>query len=381
MNAETATRATRRNRTDPHRAGAIVPENYDYVLSYNCGSVQDGAPLPSFGVNCELDRKTEHAIGQHNPDGRCCVIGLMHVARVRFSDHGHTGKCTICGAVYVHGDIWMHRPTGEHIHVGHTCSDKYSMLADRGDFDAALASHRQRTAAARLAVENRAERDAFLAEHAGLAEALETDHEIVKDIAARFRQYRSLTEKQIALVMKLAAESANPLPVERNIPAPTGKTTVRGRVVSVKSQETAYGMTMRMTVKVTTDDGTWLCWGTCPESILAVGRDHIGDAARDASTWLRGRDVEFTATLKPGRDAHFAIFSRPTRAGVCGIVVSELRSVDDVESISIPDGCSAQWTHGASLLVLNASGETVRVYRCAAGYDVVDAMRERYAPQ
>lgn len=89
---------------------------------------------------------------------------------------------------------------------------------------------------------------------------------------------------------------------EKHVNAPTGKQTFKGRVVSVKIQNGAYGTTLRMTVKVTTPAGTWLAWGTAPMGCLSESCNHGG---------LKGCDVEITATLKPGRDPHFAILSRP----------------------------------------------------------------------
>ncbi len=53
------------------------------------------------------------------------------------------------------------------------------------------------------------------------------------------------------------------------------------------------------TIKVHTDAGVWLAWGTLPAALLDA-QPSVGDV------------VEFTATLKRGRDAHFALYSRPT---------------------------------------------------------------------
>ncbi len=42
-------------RTDPHRPGAIIATDYEQVLYYSLATTQDGWPIPSIGVNCELD--------------------------------------------------------------------------------------------------------------------------------------------------------------------------------------------------------------------------------------------------------------------------------------------------------------------------------------
>jgi hypothetical protein len=152
-------------RTDPHRPGAIVPADYEHVLSYNGATSQDGWPVPSFGINCELDgrtwrdaegnvvpqssRKAVRCVnGKHADDGRCCVMGLLHVADVRMV--GNACRCTVCGTEFVYGEVWLHVPTGEHVHVGHICGRKYELLADRSAFE--LRAGRARAAAAKQAV-------------------------------------------------------------------------------------------------------------------------------------------------------------------------------------------------------------------------------------
>ena len=323
--------AKQTKRNDLHRVGAIIPTDYTYVLTYNKQTMVDGDTVPAFGINCQLDRRSYGgppayellSAGEHDADGRCCVVGLMNIARVLFAEHGGTGKCTICGAAFVYGDVWRHNPTGEHIHVGHTCAEKYNMLAERGSFDARRESFVRRTAAHRLAEKNREERALFLIQHPGLAEALLVAHPIVKDIHDRFIQYRALSDKQIALVRRIADQVNNPVPKveEKNVPAPIGRTTVIGKIVSLKLHDGDFGPSMKMTVKVTTDAGTWLAWGTCPESILEEGRKFIAAACvyateATAAIALRGAEVQFDAALKPGREAHFALLSRPTKAKV-----------------------------------------------------------------
>lgn len=315
-------------RTDPHRPGAIIPANYEYVFSYNLSTTVDGWPVPSQGVTCELDGRTdgyrdaagapcahkrtvtgacsegcEYWVknGSHAADGECCCIEVARDAHARGMDvFGAPGKCGVCGAHFIYGDVWRH-VDGDYVHLGHDCAAKYSMLADRSAHELALGRLRQAAAVACERARKAEARAEFLARHEGLEAALATDHPIVRDIAVRFTQFTTLSDKQVALVLKLAREAAEPKVEERHSPAPTGRTTFRGVVVSCKSQESAYGTQMRMTVKVTTDDGsTWLAWGTAPAGLL-------GDAAGP----LRGCEVEVTATLKPGRDPHFALMTRP----------------------------------------------------------------------
>jgi hypothetical protein len=150
------------------------------------------------------------------------------------------------------------------------------------------------------------ERTEFLDNHPGLAEALETDHHIVTDIKSRFVQWCNLSDKQIALVMKLHKEEKEKAeaPEETHCKAPEGKQTFQGTVVSRRVKDTQWGSSIKITVKVETPEGTWLAWGTCPSSLLYEDAENPGAE--------RGAVVEITATLTRSDDTeHFAFFKRP----------------------------------------------------------------------
>ena len=274
-----------RGRTDPHRPGAITPTDYDIVLWYALACTVDGWPQPSVNV----DR----------------VVELRRDPNVKWAPTGSLGKCSVCGANYNYGEVWRHRPTGEHIHVGHDCADKYSMLADRTEWED---WHRQQHDLRAVAVQKRVRaeaRDAFYASHPGLQEALGLDHDVLRDMAGKLYRYGSLSVKQVAYAMKLADEVLHPKPEEAHVPAPEGRVDVQGRVVSMKEQDSDWGTVVKMLVKTETQEGSWLCWVTCPDALAAYD--------------LRGQEVEFTATLtRSDRDDYFAFGKRPTRARVVG---------------------------------------------------------------
>lgn len=297
-------------RTDPHRPGAIIPAHYEYVFSFSLSSSEGGWPVPSHGINCELDRRViekgdegkERVInGEHNADGNCCVIGLRAVRKDKFALGGGPGKCTVCGAHYIHGDAWRHMPTGEIVFLGHDCASKYEMLADRSEHELALG--RLRAAAARQC-EKAKRAEAFLAfcsEHEGLEEALGFEHYILIDLREKLRVYGAISPKQIALAMKLAHELTHPEAAEVLVPAPVSdsRVTFQGLVVGTRNVQGSYGDSFKMTVKVTTPAGVWLAWGTAPSGVMS------GHGA------LKGSVVEVTAKLKAGREPHFAIMNRP----------------------------------------------------------------------
>jgi hypothetical protein len=319
----------RTKRSDVHRVGAIVPADYEIVLSYSCGS----SAGPSMGLNCEAELvgfepcpkcvPGRTCAGPHKPimnkhvEGLgCCVAGLKKRGE-KFAEHGGGGKCTACGACYVYGDVWRHT-SGEHIHVGHQCARKYELLADRSAFEIELGRRKQAHAVAVQRALNEEKRGAVLSANPGLEAALETKHHIVADIRARFVQYCSLSPAQIALVLKLANEVNNPTPAkegEAKVAAPTGRQTFRGVVVSVKEQVSDWGVVEKMTVKVQTPAGIWLAWGTAPQGLRTE--------CRMAGVKLHGAEIELTATLQRGRDAHFVFAKRPVGSLVSPIRTSE----------------------------------------------------------
>src|SRR6185369_5492411 len=141
-------------RTDVHRPGAIVPAHYRQVLSYHLATQIDGWPLPPWNVDRVLELK----------------------ATVKFASTGGLGKCSVCGANFIYGDVWVHEPTGEHIHLGHDCADKYNLLADWSELGLEKGRMKAAAAAAITKKLNAERRQATLDAHPGLEAALETNH-------------------------------------------------------------------------------------------------------------------------------------------------------------------------------------------------------------
>lgn len=292
----TNSNATRRaRRSDIHRPGAIEPERYSYRGTYSCAGTEGGWPVPAWGV--------DHALN---------VMSEVHAAGGKI--FGAVGSCGVCGASFRHGDIWQHE-NGDLVHFGHDCAEKYECIADRRLWERELGVLRERSAREHEAA-MKVERAAYNIERAdkefpGIALALETDHYIVRDIAERVRQYGKISPKQAELVFRLADEASRPKVEDKHVDAPVGsRIDFVGEVVSIKFVESDYGPQVKCTIKVTTDAGSWLAWGTLPASIgSALAAENDGNADLRP---LRGRTVDMRATLKPGRDKHFAIMSRPS---------------------------------------------------------------------
>lgn len=307
----------RAQRTDVHRPSTLVPADYEQHVDYDCGG---GWMEPPIGVDCTRPiptfdaqgRSTGSYRGTHGTGDRCCFMRAIEVAHAEGrAVFGGLGTCGVCGAHFRYGTMFKHTPTGALVNMGHDCADKYAMMYDqsatereRGRMDRALATAVRRQ-------QNEAERAAFLDKHPGLATDLEVDHPIVRDIAAKFITYRTLSDKQVALVQKLAHEVRNPKPEaerEKNVTAPVGKgIDFLGTIVSAKLRTGDWGTSWKITVKVTTPDGVWLAWGTAPSILMDYARAVVehesprGDRAECIRALLVGMPVDCRATLERPR--------------------------------------------------------------------------------
>ncbi len=272
-----------KKRSDQHRRSALIPQDYEHVLAYCLPGTLDGHPDPGFNLG-ELAR----------------MMGELPF----FSQH--RGTCDSCGSSFRHGSVFRHIATGEHIKVGHECAEQiegHSMTDSRKRDGLARLERARKRAALREIVKS-------LAPHT--LKALRCGHHIVANIRANVIRFQNISCKQVDLVLKIAREEQERKnrPAERTVPAPVveGKrVTVEGVVVSIKTHDGFRGPVEKITVKVETPAGVWLAWGSAPASLL--------DAAADIGG-VRGCRVRFDAVLKAGRDAHFALFSRPTKGAI-----------------------------------------------------------------
>lgn len=258
-------------RTDAHRPGAIVPRDYEYVCSYDCGTFSE----PPWG----FDELRAHV--------------LANKGAPMF---GAAGKCGVCGAGYRYGDLWLHTPSGALVHLGHDCADKYQLVANRDDWSAYLETLKIRRKAEIERLRRNARLEQYYAADPSMRAILEIEHPILQDMVSRVRQWGSLSPKQVELAARLASEAwcpERPKREETKVAAPTGRTVVEGVVVSKKTDESYYGIQTKMTVKVTTPEGVWLCWGSTLDQVEV------------------GSPVRFRATLVAGREPHFAFAKRP----------------------------------------------------------------------
>lgn len=170
-------------RTDIHREGAVIPSDYDYRVSYAlAGAKAHGILLP--GINLD-------------------VVAKLHAEHPK-AEYGCVGKCTLCGAHYLYGDVWQHKTTHELIHVGHDCADKVGFVADRSEYDGLrLALVEQMLREQKLQV--------LCGSDAALYDALENgEHPILVDMRRKLMKYGELTQKQKRFALHLRDEELHP---------------------------------------------------------------------------------------------------------------------------------------------------------------------------
>jgi hypothetical protein len=285
-------------RTDIHRPAEFDPEQYTWVGGF------DNSPAPgSFMGDPQtytMDDGTEQ-IGTNwlNAEYRW-LRGLVEVSKT--AAYGTCWQCDHCGARIRYVGVFRHGPTGDHIAVGETCAEG-RFTYDKATFD-------------RLRKQAQLDREAqkilqgwntYRAEHAADWEALDAStNDFVKDVLRKGRLYGTLSERQLAAIVKVIdreAEKVNQAdaPEEVKVDAPAGRQTFTGTVVGRKLHEGYYGSQLKMTVKVTTPEGIWLCWVTVPTNVDVE----------------RGDTVTLTANLTVSdRDPAFAFGKRPTKVTV-----------------------------------------------------------------
>lgn len=298
-------------RTDSHRLSKFQPEAYDYLFSYSLPSM-GGAP----GYNVALLNAVRTGETQSEPEygfenGYPVITGSRPVVspwgKVPFFKGG-TGGCDCCGAWFIHGSVYRHRESGEAIKLGHICCQKAGIYTN----DEWQAAYREKIRRMRASLRDRIALLGGLRiwarENRDLLDLLKVDHKITRSMRSKLITTGAkwgLSEKQVDLLKKLAEDAANPKPEEVKIAAPKTDERIRveGTVVSIKEHESDYGFKLVMTIKVETDEGVWITWGTVPNSII----DEVE----------RGAKVAFMAKIVVSdRDESFTFFKRPTKAEI-----------------------------------------------------------------
>ena len=226
-------------------------------------------------------------------------------------DSVNSRQCGHCGAHIKYGALLTFEKELALVVVGEDC------LLNRFESDLTKAEFQALREKARLNADRmkKAEKIKVVLEaNPGLESCFDSDNSFVQDVLGRLTKYGELSERQIDAVIKAVKRDADwqvkkaveARAMEFAADAPTGKVTITGEILSLKSQESMYGTTLKMIVK--TDEG-WKLWVTVPTGLTPPSEP-------DGSTrGLTGHKVTLTATVTPSdRDPKFAFGKRPTKA-------------------------------------------------------------------
>lgn len=280
-------------RTDIHRPSAINPDDYDYVCTLGDNE---------FGVG----RQEMEAFNAHR----------LHTGG-RMSNHAHGGSCHVCGALAFYRVIWYHQLTNSYIATGYDCADKLG----GGDPDV-FKRLKDEVARARKAKAGKQKAKQVLID-LGLVRAWEiyeldwdcnnNYRSTLQNIVLKLVRYGDLSEKQLNFLAKLVdlhdnwEERKAEIEAERKaqheaakpIPVSDKRTTIQGKVLSLKKVDSDYGVMIK--ILVVAEEG-WKVYGNAPSILLQEGLE-------------RGCKVRFNARVTVSQDDEkFGFFSRPTKA-------------------------------------------------------------------
>lgn len=216
-------------------------------------------------------------------------------------------KCIHCG----HNPLrWLtvvkHLPTGDVVVFGADCTARLE-FADKMSFKLAQLQARDAANKVRIKVWNK--REKFLKANpvfdAAIAN-LNTTNTFVKDVVAKLGLYGSLSERQVAAVLAAIARDAQKATqqaveaTEPKGPAPVGRQTVTGTVLSTKVVEGFYGNTLKMLLKL---ENNSRCWLTVPSKADAGRGDVITvvasfDVSKDDPSFAFGKRPTLVKVVK-----------------------------------------------------------------------------------
>jgi hypothetical protein len=266
-------------------------------------------------VNFFDNRRPEYIPGFHS----CLEQFLAELStwvdtKKRLFPRGNCHSCEHCGQTNVrYVASTRHIPTGEVVCFGHKCVERLELSHD--EF---RAKHIRTHAANMAAAAKRAKaRQEFLAANPKFAMArrifksLNPERQrkvsfFVHDVFGKFDRYDGLSEKQMAAVVTGMIKELKRFAKQRRettaaLDAPEGKVQVRGTILSIKVQDSFYGLTEKMLLRI--DDDAFKGskgWLTVPASLGGVER---GDEVELTATWTRS-----------DTDSKFALGRRPSKA-------------------------------------------------------------------
>lgn len=305
-------------RADPHSHANLDPADYRFATAFEAWHTEPGLYIGESGYYRVYNNATDEASERW---GCNWLQAQDRFAKELLRDHGVEGghwaesnRCDCCGAGPIREvTVMQHVPTGRYIAVGGQCQRRFD-CADRRDYLNRYSWEGQLASGKAMAREWVAEISDWLeGEHDGATaifmeriteharQGMPERHPIVVDMIGKLVRYGSLSEKQVALLVRLETEpepepEAEPEPTKE---APAGKIRFEGEVLGEKEHANEFGITTKWLCRAT--DGAWKLWVTKPRAAFDLG---LG----------RGSRVSFNVSVEPSRDDPFFAFGkRPTK--------------------------------------------------------------------
>lgn len=290
-------------RSDAHKPSTAEPADYRQLGVFYQGSSEDTWDCYA-ADHRDLEEQVQEHFGQRYEFWYDPAIRSTHAPDFLF-DGWFLGsrQCDCCGARFAHGAAYLHVPTNKVIHVGHDCASNLFSFEDR---NAAVRSRAIAVAKERKKLTDTKAK--FLADSPENSEAIDYLTERVEsgpfssfysDVLAKFHKWGSLSEKQVAAVLKGKVRDAEKAaePPEITAPVIEGRITVTGTVLTTKWQASDFGEQLKQLVR---DDRGFKVWGTVPSVLYGV---------------KRGDRVQFAAAVEKSKDDEtFGYYKRPTKA-------------------------------------------------------------------
>lgn len=206
--------------------------------------------------------------------------------------------CNCCNRVIKYVAVGLNEATQTYHAIGRNCAEifQYSPSVKKN-----LDKMEKKTLLAKKRVLNAKKVQAIYDKHEGLEEALKTDNNIVQDIRSRVIQYHNISDKQVALVMKIAKQDAEfkaQREAELADASPIDFKTIADKVltiVSIKPKEGFYGTQNKVLLKA--EEG-WKLYGNIPMNTEFKAGDSI---LFSCNTITKSDKDEYFGFFKRGR--------------------------------------------------------------------------------
>lgn len=295
-------------RTDIHTAKNFLPEDYEYVGSFDSSWTQRAS-----GYIFNQTTSRMEATGWYTNQRKALYQPLLNASQTSVYQAKGKKQCDHCGAHISYVAVFLHKPTGDHIGVGEICTENRFPLANE-DF----LKLRTEGKAARDIAKKLDKQAAFIQTHPEMLQILQgaIDHPesyVLQGLVHKFNQYGDLFEWNFQSGLKTLQAFSVPATAkvaDPHVAIPADLTRAQGTITKVADVHGDFGLQTKMTLKVTTPQGSYFLYGTMPASLVKDGAE-VGDTVR----------LFFTGAKQANDKDWFGFYNRPKAASIFTKVV------------------------------------------------------------